>query len=104
MRYHHISQHHPIHCRVSLDQPFQRIGLAIDPPKPMLNLESKRLRGPDVPKPAPVVLPRLDLAVIIAQINAVVAPLRTMLAPVIAITAPFQRFRLAGLRRLARDS
>ena len=92
MRHHHFRPHRPIHCRMTLDQSFQQIGLAIDAPKPPLNLESPLLRGPDVPKPAPVVRPRLDLAVLVAQINAVVAPLRTMLASVVAITAPLLRF------------
>ena len=90
--------HKPLHCRASLSLPYHQIGLAIDPPKPMLNLESKRLRGPDIPKSAPVVRRRLDLAVLVAQINAVVAPLRRMLAPVVAITAPFQRLRLRQYR------
>ena len=84
--------HKPLHCRATLSQPFQHIGLAIDPSMPVLNLESERLRGPDIPKSAPVVRPRLDLAVLVAQINAVVAPLRAMLAPVVAITAPLLRF------------
>ena len=105
--------HKPLHCRATLSQPFQHIGLAIDPSMPVLNLASERLRGPDTVKPkltpAPVTNPIRDIAVFFAQLNAVAQLMLEALAPVTAVFQLFQSVYNAEKKRLsarqpARDS
>ena len=85
--------HKPLHCRASLSLPYHQIGLATDPPKPMLNLESKRLRGPDIPAPKPVRDPFRNIMVLSAQLNALTRWMSAVVVPVFAPLIEFsQRF------------
>ena len=73
--------HKPLHCRASLSPPYSQVGLAIDSPKPLLNLESKRPRGPDEPAPKIV----RDL---LNEIVVFFAPFKTLARRISAVTAP----------------
>lgn len=84
--------HKPLHSRASLSPPYSQVGFAIVPPRPVLNLESKRLRGPDVPAPKPVRDPLRELVVFWAQFNTLVERIS---APVAALTQWTQRISAA---------
>ena len=74
--------HLPALYRASLQPGWSQADRAIDSPKPLLNLESKRLRGPDAPGPKPVRDPLRELAVFWAQFNSLVERIS---APVVAL-------------------
>ena len=93
--------HKPLHCRASLSQPYQQVGLAIGPPKPVLNLESKRLHGPDVPAPKAVRYPFREFAIFWAQFNALTQRISAVIAPAVAVV---QRFELVYREEKARLS
>ena len=78
--------HKPLYSRASLSPPYSQIGFAIDPPRPVLNLESKRLRGPDVPAPKPVRDPLRELVAFWAQFNTVTQRISAVMAPVVALS------------------
>ena len=85
--------HKPLHSRASLSPPHSQIGFAIDPPRPVLNLESKRLRGPDVLAPKPVRDPFRNIMVLSAQLNALTRWMSAVVVPVFAPLIEFsQRF------------
>ena len=77
--------HRPIYSRASFDRPYANIGLAINPPKPVLNLEPKRLRGLDVPAPKPVRNLLREFAVFWAQLNALTERVSAVTAPTVAV-------------------
>ena len=91
-------RHRPIYGRASFDQPCANIGLAIGPPRPALNLESKRLRGPDAPPPKPSRDLFRNIMVVSAQLNALTRWMSAVMVPVLAPLIKFSQ-RLEAMKK-----
>ena len=89
--------HKPLHSRASLSPPYSQVGFAIVPPRPVLNLESKRLRGPDVPARKPARDPFNEIVVFFAQLNVLTQRISAAMAPVVAFIQWLESVKKGGL-------